>query len=329
MISEVFDGIYQIKVPLPENPLREVNSYYIPGPERSLLIDTGFNNTESKRALLSALGSLGADPERMDILLTHAHADHSGLAPHIAGKSTRIFVHPEDMRRLNAARDEDSWALRDAYYRSEGFPAEVIERYVKNNPVRRSAPGPSEKYSPVTGGELLHCGGLELECIHTPGHSPGHLCLYSREQGLLLSGDHILFDITPNITSWVGFGNALGRYLESLRLMRGLEVRRCLPGHRETGGGIKERIDELLEHHERRLAETLYAVGANPGLCAFELAGRLSWRMRYSSWEDFPPNQKWFAVGETLSHLDLLVLRGELGAERAGDRNVYYLKKER
>ncbi|MFQ8841382.1 MAG: MBL fold metallo-hydrolase [Clostridium fessum] len=76
------DGIWRIGVELPQNPLRELNSYLIKGKEneRDLLIDTGFRREECREALFAGLRALGSSPDRLDILLTHLHSDHTGLA---------------------------------------------------------------------------------------------------------------------------------------------------------------------------------------------------------------------------------------------------------
>jgi glyoxylase-like metal-dependent hydrolase (beta-lactamase superfamily II) len=125
----------------------------------------------------------------------------------------------------------------------------------------------------------------------------------------MFTGDHVLFDITPNITSWPSVDDSLGDYLDSLRLIREFPVKLALPGHRGTGD-FHARVDELLRHHEARLAEAEHIVRSNPGLSAYELAGRMQWQIRSANWEEFPAPQKIFAVGECLSHLNYLLLRG-------------------
>ncbi len=119
----------------------------------------------------------------------------------------------------------------------------------------------------------------------------------------MFTGDHVLFDITPYITSWVGVENSLGDYMNSLRAIRSYDVKLALPGHRATGD-FHARIDALLRHHAARLAECMDVVRARPGLTVYEIASFMTWKIRAVSWETFPDNQKWFAVGECMSHLD-------------------------
>jgi glyoxylase-like metal-dependent hydrolase (beta-lactamase superfamily II) len=72
------------------------------------------------------------------------------------------------------------------------------------------------------------------------------MCLYAPEEGLFFAGDHVLFDITPNICSMGPETDMLGDYLRSLEKVRGLEVRVPFPAHRTTGRvSLRERIGEL------------------------------------------------------------------------------------
>ena len=163
---------------------------------------------------------------------------------------------------------------------------------------------------------MLTLGDASLRCIHTPGHTPGHTCLYIEEKEILFSGDHILFDITPNISVWRNVPFSLADYLESLQKIKYLKVSHTFPGHREFHGDIQDRIDALTLHHHARLKEILDAIDHHPDCTAYETAGRISWSARGRAWEDFSPNQKWFAMGETLAHIKRLSDRGAISSTR-------------
>ena len=175
----------------------------------------------------------------------------------------------------------------------------------------------------LEGGEILHVGEVSIQVIHTPGHTPGHMVLYLPREQLLFSGDHILFDITPNIGVWMGVPDALADYLASLEKIRSLPIRQTFPAHRGQKGDVYQRIDALLEHHQHRLEEIAGAVRDYSGSTAYELAGHISWSARGLGWEQFPPNQKWFAVSETLAHLYYMERRGQVIRRAAGDLFVY------
>ena len=162
-----------------------------------------------------------------------------------------------------------------------------------------------------------------MECILTPGHTPGHLCLFDREEGILFSGDHVLFHITPNICRWTGVKDSLGDYLASLERVNDLPVQRLLPAHRMEQGALPQRIKELKHHHRIRLDSALDIVRHTPGLTAYDIAGRMAWSIRCRSWADFPVTQKFFAVGEALAHLDYLEVRGLLRRIQKNQHVVY------
>ena len=100
----------------------------------------------------------------------------------------------------------------------------------------------------------------------------------------------------------------------------------ALPGHRKPGN-YRERIDSLLEHHSKRLSNALTIVQDNPGMTAYEIAGIMRWKIRAADWSSFPVIQKWFAVGECLSHLDYLKERGYVKYEIVDGVKKYYSTK--
>ena len=321
MIEEIFENIFRIPVRLPDSPLKELNTYLIRDPEHSLLIDTGFRLSACKEDLIAGLGALGENPRSVDIFLTHMHADHSGLAAEIAGDDRRIFLSKSDgllLQGLSEARLK--WFGDMEKDILTGMPREIVENMASLNPALMFAPISDAKYSEVTNGALLHAGRYKLRCISTPGHTPGHMCLWEEQNGLMFTGDHVLFDITPNITTWPSVSDSLCDYIGSLRAIRKYPVKTALPSHRKPGD-FHTRIDELIMHHENRLSDIKQIVCGSPGLTAYEIAGKMRWRIRANNWDAFPAPQKIFAVGECMSHLDYLRLRGMITRER--DDAVY------
>lgn len=324
MIEELYRNIFRIGVPLKGNPLKEINSYYIRGESSDLLIDTGFRMQECREALEAGLRELASDPERRDLYITHMHADHSGLADQFVGPGRNIYISGTDLSFVK------KWVSlsnieKDGRFLKEGFSEEMLDELEKNSPsniyVMKNWGLPCIR--PVEDGYTLNAGEYELRVISVPGHTPGNTMLYEKTHQLMFSGDHILFDITPNITFWEGMEDSLGSYLDSLEKADRFSVKQTLPGHRKTGI-FHERIRDLREHHRRRIAETFKIVCECPGRTAFEIAGRMTWKIRSSSWEDFPVVQKRFAVGECISHLDYLIKRGKVVRETYSDGKNHY-----
>lgn len=317
MPEQIYKNIWSFPIALPDNPLKWLNCYVIKGApgERNLLIDTGFNRPECLAALKSGMAELRLDPAYTDVFLTHAHSDHTGNAAALKAMGCRLYMSKTDLGVLHRY----SWPERKQRMLAEGMPQNVLDTVFANNPAVMYAPEYFDAEA-LGEGDVLRCGGYELECIYTPGHTPGHMCLYSREHKLIFLGDHILFTITPNISFWVEAEDSLGDYLNSLDKIMTYDVEIALPGHRQRGNvTMRERAQELKEHHAARLDEVVHIVRSEPELCAYDIAGRMTWRIRANSWDEFPSGQKWFAVGEALTHLDYLVKHGRL--QRYTDEN--------
>ena len=321
MITQVAERIYRIPVPLPGNPLKNLNSYLIRGP-RNLLVDTGFRQPECRQALLAGLAELEVDMAETDIFLTHLHSDHTGLAPELLTPTSRLFIGAVDRRRLVVSDEEEfaaRWERSNDMYRAEGFPSELLLDLNRDNPARALSPPLCDRYEAVHDGDRFPCGGYTFHALDTPGHTPGHMVLWEPEAGILLLGDHVLFDITPNIVQWLDFPGSLRRYLRSLERVRGLPVKLPLPAHRTVHMELRDRIDEITAHHRRRCAEALSVLAAHPDLTAYELTGRMTWDIRCKNWDDFPTPQKWFATGEALAHLEYLIEEGQVHRWKDGD----------
>jgi len=302
MIEDIIPGLYKIELPLPKNPLKSINCYVIKGKDRNLIIDTGMNREECKAVLFPALKELDIDLERTDLFVTHLHADHFGLTGDLATDTSICYLGQADAAIVKGVRH---WGEFLHVFVENGFPESVLKESLSKHPGVIYSPSRLVEITPVDDGQVIRAGDFELECIETPGHSPGHMCLYDANKKLLFSGDHILFDITPNISYWPEMKDALRSYMASLDKVSGLDVTRVLPAHRKPWHNHRERIEELKVHHRHRLDECIVALQEGD-MTAYEVAPYITWKIEYSDWEQFPIAQKFFAVGETVAHLHYL-----------------------
>lgn len=328
MIEKIYShpDIYRIEVPLPNNPLRYLNSYVLRGSSRFLVIDTGFNRPECREALFSGLAELDVDLSRTDLFLSHLHADHTGLVGEFVSAGASVYMNHIDYQYLVDSADGSTWKFAEDLFMSEGMPAEDI-KWQFSNQARKFSPKADFSIHPVADGQIVRLADEDFHIIHTPGHTKGLCCLWLLEAGVLFSSDHVLFDITPNIQIWPNMQDSLERYLESLDKVRSLPVKLVLPGHRKESKELAARIDTIKKHHVIRLAELERAAAEHPGSTAFALAPCLTWSMRGKKWAEFPPTQKWFAMGETLAHIEYLLHHGRLRRAVRDGVNVYWLMK--
>jgi glyoxylase-like metal-dependent hydrolase (beta-lactamase superfamily II) len=321
MIEEVLPNLYRIEVPLPGNPLKSVNSYVLTSEERNLIIDTAFNQPECLEILEQAYGELKINLNKTDFFSSHLHADHQGLIAHFAVKGAKTYMGTDDALRVE---DQSGWKkMLVDHAAMSGFSREELESAVKNHPGNKHGPVRPVEWDHVKEGDVIKVGDYNLECLETPGHTWGHICLYEARHKILFSGDHILGDITPNIQVWGLEDDPLRSYVASLKKIATLDIGLILPGHRSLIQDCPKRTDELIQHHLDRCNEVLSIL--NSSSCnGVQTASQMTWDIRAASWDHFPPMQQWFATGEALAHLRFLENKGLVSNRLSSDNVVIY-----
>lgn len=326
MIEEIREKLFRIEIPLPQNPLKALNSYYIQGDERNLLIDTGFNREECRKAMDEAVQELGISMENTDILVTHVHSDHSGLVGYLASPETKIYTGEYTQKGLLQSRDFKNYFVE--LVTQSGLIEMGLFEDVSIHPGYRFRSEKVENVTVVGDQTVIRVGDFSLQCIVTTGHAPDHICLYDQKHKLFFSGDHILGTITPNNTIWESPWTVnvdyLAEYFKSLDKVMDFDIELTLPGHRQPILDYRQRIEELKLHHQNRLDNVLDILGSR-SMTGAQVASKMKWDLSIKSWDDFPLAQKLFAAGEALSHLSHLVCKGVL--EKYLENDIVYYKK--
>ena len=328
MSTQITERIYHIEVPMKGGSLTALNSYLILGNERNLLIDAGYNKPESSDVLIKEMKQLGADFNNTDIFLTHMHVDHAEFAVTLnKTRGVKVYIGDADGKRLENMNNDNtsSWTWTQNKLLRLGFPPDEMPEPRPIDASKSLYLSGGGNYTHVFDGDKLHYGGYELVCIDAAGHSPGQTCLYIPEKKLVFFGDHILYSITPNITSWDISYNPLKNYIKNLKKFKDIEIEIPLPAHRKVVCNIYDRIDQILEHHRVRLDETLDAIRTCHGATPYEIASRLHWNVHNDRWEDFPTHQKASAVGEVLAHLAYLVDEGKVKCNDENGQDKFYI----
>lgn len=300
-------GLITISLPVPFE-LGSVNIHLIELEDGYLMVDAGHGTPVCLAALEDGLARHGVKwTEIQKLFLTHAHPDHVGLARQIVERSgARVSMHAADARHAEEIASAGRPAMFQEAMQIAGVPEELRARMLHELAHNRGDYHTIESYQAMEGGERIAVKSGLLEVVHTPGHAPGHLCLFSPEEHYLISGDHLLKAITPNI-AWRPEEDMLARYLESLEVVKPLDVDWVIPSHGKPFQGHRRLVDDLGMHHEERCKQIVSFLAEEP-LTAHDLVGRV-WSRELS------PVHHHFGAMEVLSHLEYLRRRGPVTAE--------------
>lgn len=307
---EGIDGGFQVKISM-SFPLRWVNSYVLKGQHGFTIVDPGPRNRDTEAEWAHVFQQLGMSfADISDIVVTHHHPDHYGLAGWMQQQSQACVhmsarSHQEAMMMWGGQASTAAMEHRlPGLFVQHGFPLEQVPDLVTHmlQAYSQVNPQPEITVIPVRENACLELCGRSWLPIETGGHAAGHISLYEPNSGIILCGDAVLPQISPNISLLPGSDDQpLQSYIDGLRRLGELEVAWAYPGHRNPFDIFHERTQALLEHHEERLdrfQQLIQPEGSTAyELCLAVFGGKLG------------IHQLRFAMSETLAHLVELVRR--------------------
>ncbi|SNR64508.1 MBL fold metallo-hydrolase [Actinoplanes regularis] len=301
-VERLAGGIWSVPVPIPDSPLRYTLCYLVPGDDGLVVVDPGWDSEDGWAALERGLRTAGAT--RQDVLgvvVTHVHSDHHGLSKRLQEGGAWVAMHPQEQDALVPSGSPADW-LR-AHHVPEGEIA-VLAGMIGQHRLA----GPAEPDVLLEDGDRVPLRGRKLTTVWTPGHTPGHICLLEAEAGVLLTGDHLLPRISPNIGLQRPGSSPLGSFLDSLDKVAAYDELDALPAHEYRFRGIGARARQLRVHHDLRCEEIVAAVERLGAPTVWQLAAELTWSR---PWEEIGP-MRVGAVAETMAHVRYLADRGAL-----------------
>ena len=314
-VVEVAPGIVRMQLPINFTGLGHVNMYGLIDDDGIVVVDPGLADGASWQAIERGLTRAGFAMRHVHgVVVTHSHPDHFGGAGRLAERSgARIITHTDFVVPWLAGREPDLATLDEDFLQRRAPWSNAPIRLSEEQRRAGSAFGNGGDFPPpsptlrLDHGERIELGRGDWTALHTPGHTADHLCLYNRETGVLLTGDHVLPSITPHIAGAGASVDVLSEYLRSLYEVARLAVTVALPAHGHPFDDVEARVTAIEAHHERRLAE-LFEIGAAIGLAPVAEYSR----------QLFAEGQWGFmADSETYAHLEHLRLRGDAVAEEA------------
>ncbi|HEY2812476.1 MAG TPA: MBL fold metallo-hydrolase [Acidimicrobiales bacterium] len=337
-ITEVGPGILRMQLPLQMPGLGHVNCYALEDERGFAVVDPGMPGPQSWKALMDRFRRAGIELQHIHtVVVTHSHVDHFGAsgrlreqadAQVVTSKSFRTWWDPNDAGEpeLEGADGESDIEVprvdrRNPWNQTTPWggkhprpPRRVRIRYRVVRPMMRqwfATPSPGVRLADA---EVITLGKREWVAVHTPGHTPDHLCMYDPAGGVLLSGDHVLPTITPHISGIDAGPDPLTAFFASLEKVSELDgVDTVLPAHGHPFDDLRGRVKDIERHHEERLARLREAGGELGEATVEELSQRL---FRERSWGPM-------AESETYAHLEHLRLAGNASRHDRDGHLVY------
>lgn len=302
-------GIYQVRLPLPFR-LNHVNCHAIKGAEGWWLVDAGLSREATYEGWQQFFAEQAIKPPDIKgIYVTHFHPDHygcSGWLQQYSGAPVYIgAIDADRIRRYWKNGDYILGAMGDLF-KENGMPEEVVVPVIDSVAKLIPFTFPHAELSTLEPGQTVRLGDYDYRVILTPGHTDGHVCFYNPEYGVLLAGDHLLPEISSNISLWPQPGaeiNPLDNFLRAIDSIRSLNCQLVMPAHGKPFTNVEERIRQLEIHHQERLELMKNCTGN--GMTAYQVC-----RQVFS--QDLSVHELRFAMAETLAHLVYLTYRGEL-----------------
>lgn len=313
--------VRQLRIPTPFS-VGPINIFLLKG-ETCTLVDVGPKTKEAFELIerfIKENGLVWCDIDR--IFLTHQHVDHVGLTAEIVERTdAKVLAHPDAVPYITL--DAEFMHHHDHFfhtlYRENGVPEKLlgyVERFRKMTEVYSE---PALVHKTITGEEVLE-GNEEWVSIFTPGHTQNHLALFRKQDGVMLSGDFLIKEISSNAFVEPPARPGLERakpllvYRQAMNKIAKMPIRRMLSAHGESIENHAELIAHRLRRNDER-AEKIYGLLEGTGKTVFELSAEL-----------FPSiylKELPLTFSETLGHLDLLEERGRVKPIWIKDENIY------
>jgi glyoxylase-like metal-dependent hydrolase (beta-lactamase superfamily II) len=304
-LTEIHPGVHELRLPIPfEDGV--VNCFLLTGEGHVDMIDCGMRQDESVDLIREALRRLGGTLRRL--VVTHIHPDHYGAAGVLINEfGAELYLHRLEIPLVHPRYLELETLVGEVgqWLELNGVPGPEADEMKNASRSLRDFVQPGNVAVQLDGAETLELGNRSLRVEWTPGHSPGHICLFDADDGLLFAGDQLLPELSPNIGLHPqSTPNPLDEYMTALVRLRDLEPSLVLPAHGRPFSDVGPRVEKMLSHHRRRKEQIVEIVGVRE-CSAWQVAVEV-WGAHRNVYE------KRLMLQEALAHLQSLAVDGSL-----------------
>jgi glyoxylase-like metal-dependent hydrolase (beta-lactamase superfamily II) len=324
-VCEVAPGLYWLRMPLPF-ALNHINLWLLRDSEGCTAIDCGIGLDDTRAHWEKIFTDVAGNRGLTRVLVTHFHPDHFGNA----GWLTQRFGAPLWMTETEYLTAHAQYETLPGFgsdataglFSEHGLDAERVSNIAaRGNSYRKIVGAPPDRFVRMLEGDEIAIGGNHWRVIIGYGHAPEHAALYCKSLGVLISGDMLLPKISTNVSVWPmkPDSDPLRLFLRSIDRFTELPADTLvLPSHGLPFRGAHQRVHMLHDHHRDRLAEVLDACSVP--CSAADLLPILFRRA-------LDTHQTFFAMGESIAHLNYLRLQGKLLRSQDAD-GVYRFRRQ-
>ncbi|MBL8630457.1 MAG: MBL fold metallo-hydrolase [Rhodospirillaceae bacterium] len=316
-LIEVAPRVQWLRMPLPF-ALNHINLWLLDDGDSYTLVDTGIDMDITRTTWQQLMVGPLAHKKIGRVICTHFHPDHMGLAGWFARDfSLPIHMTPGEFEAAKLWHGKRNQALLDKlsdYLARGGIePGQARSAVESRGKMPTLVSSVPETIVPIDPALPITAGGTSWRVLIGEGHAPQLVTLYSAEHNTLISSDQILPQISPNVSvsMFTPEADPLSLFISGFGKFKALpEDTLVLPSHRLPFYGLHSRVDALIAHHDDRLAAALNACAEEA--TAYVVMAKLFPRM-------LDAHQTFFALGETLAHLNYLIGRGQLRRTTTSD----------
>jgi glyoxylase-like metal-dependent hydrolase (beta-lactamase superfamily II) len=274
-VTEVAPGVLRLQLPIALPGLGHVNCYALEDERGFAVMDPGLPGEGHFDDLCGRLQLAGIPLKRVHtVVVTHSHPDHFGGAARlhhetgadiITHESFSLWFEPPDADRedpetlgAEGLEESDGSIVRPTPWGGEYRMSQDSIRQMRLN--MRSAFGIPRPTVRLADAQVIRLGRRDWVAVHTPGHTPDHLCLLDPDAGTFFSGDHVLPTITPHISGLGNSDDPLAEFFSSLQRVAEIPgVTVALPAHGHPFTDLAGRVAHIHQHHEERLEKLVVA----------------------------------------------------------------------